>query len=147
MPWALSARQHDSQRAAHMPSTVYDLHSALVAVTASSRVRERRSLAQDLRGGSEPRKVWLLQERQPLERGHEPDECVGPYHRPVSGVRASKSECSYERPGAEHRQPVEGEFVGHVSGKRRQAQVSDRCRPLSSHVNAAPSIVQVGDTR
>ena len=141
MPWALSARQHDSQRAAHMPSTVYDLHSALVAVTGSSRVRERRSLAQDLRGGSEPRKVWLLQERQPLERGHEPDECLGPYHRPVSGMRASKSECSYERPGAEHRQPVEGEFVGHVSGKRRQAQVSDRCRPLSQQSNAAPSIV------
>ena len=76
VPWALSARQHDSQRAAHMPATVYDLHSALVAVTGSSRVRERRSLAQDLRGGSERRKVWLLLERQPLERGHEPDEAL-----------------------------------------------------------------------
>lgn len=85
MPWALSARQHDSQRAAHMPSTVYDLHSALVAVTGSSRVRERRSLAQDLRGGSERRKVWLLQERQPLERGHEPDEVLAHIIGPCLG--------------------------------------------------------------
>ena len=45
-------------------------------MTGSSRVRERRSLAQDLRGGSERRKVWLLLERQPLERGHEPDEAL-----------------------------------------------------------------------
>jgi len=64
---------------------VYDLHSALVAVTGSSRVRERRSLAQDLRGGSERRKVWLLQERQPLERGHEPDEVLAHIIGPCLG--------------------------------------------------------------
>jgi len=58
-----------------MPSMVYDLHSALVAVTASSRVRERCSLAQDLRGGSERRKLFF-QERQPLERGHELGEVL-----------------------------------------------------------------------
>ena len=79
-----------------------------------------------------------------LERGHDLDEVFEPYLRPASGVRASSSECSFERPGAEHRQR-KGSYLA-SAGKRRQAQVSDRRRPLDSRVNAALSIVQSRDT-
>jgi hypothetical protein len=92
-------------------------------VTSSSRVRERCSAAQDLSGERAPEGMAFAGAAA-LERGHDLDEVFEPYLRPASGVRASSSECSFERPGAEHRQR-KGSYLA-SAGKRRSVTGADR---------------------